>query len=224
MKWSYDIALTTGFQLIHDGLQDGELQNPNGTGLTDNNNNKMLSGRLSILPLSNSSLELGVSGIYGKVGDTNDSLYKNALTEMYALDIAYVKNIRPFLISIKGQYNFINVNKGTFPNPSDSAKTYSFKNNTTAYFGQVSLRPVSLHNKIIRNFELAFRYANYVTPKGSLWEQNSNQTSIGVDYWLSWRSVIKFTYETINSNYTSLGVQGDKTKTNYMYLQYSVQF
>ena len=224
MKCSYDVAITTGYQMLHDKLQDGALQNPNGSGLTDNNNNKMVSGRFALLPFSNSSLEIGVSGIYGKVGDINDSLYKDATTTMYAGDITYLADVRPFLLNIKGQYNVINVNKGTFPNPGDSTKTYSFTNTSTSYFGQVSLRPVSIRNKFIRKFELAFRYANYITPKGSLWEQNSTQTSIGLDYWLSWRSIIKLTYETVNSNYASMGISGDKTKTNYVYLQYSVQF
>lgn len=224
MKGTYDVALTTGFQLLHDGAQDGALQNPNGSGLTDNNNNKTLCGRLSLLPFSNSSLEIGVSGLIGKVGDTNDSLYKDAMTSMYAIDLDYVKDINPFLLNIKGQYNFINVDKEAYPDPTDFANTYSFTNHTSSYFGQVSLRPTAIHNKIVRNFELAFRYANFMAPKGSLWEQNSNATTVGLDYWLSWRSVVKITYESVNSDFASLGIAGDKTKTSNLFLQYSVQF
>ena len=228
MKGSYDVALTTGYQIVHDGAQDGAIQNPSNTGntITDNNNNKMVSGRVSLLPLANSSLEVGFSGLYGKVGDTNDSTYKDATTMAYAVDLTYLADIGPLLLNVKGQYNVINTNKGTFANPdtTSATKTYSFTNTTTSYFGQVSLRPVALHNKILRNFEVAFRYTNFMTPKGSLWEQHTNQTSIGLDYWLSWRSVVKLTYETMNTDNFSLGTPGISTKTKYIFLQYSVQF
>ena len=226
MKGSYDVALTTGYQIVHDGVQDGAIQNPNGSGLTDNNNNKTISGRVSILPIPNSSLELGFSGLYGTVGDTNDSLYKDAKTMAYAVDLTYLADLGPLLLNVKGQYNVINTDKGTFPSvdTASASKTYTFTNTTTSYFGQVSLRPVAIHNKVLRNFELAFRYTNFMTPKGSLWEQHTNQTSIGLDYWLSWRSVLKLTYETVNTNNFSLGNTGDASKTNYIYLQYSVQF
>ena len=52
MKWSYDVSLTNGLQL----LPDGELQN---AGIVDNNKGKMVSGRFSLLPFSNSCLEIG---------------------------------------------------------------------------------------------------------------------------------------------------------------------
>ena len=224
MKASYDVSLTTGFQMLHDKVQDGVLQNPNGSGLTDNNNNKTLCGRFALLPFSNSSLEVGLSGLIGNVSDTHDTLYKSTTTNMYAVDLTYVKDINPSLLNIKGQYNVINVSKGTFPTPGDSSKTYSFTNTTTSWFAQASLRPVAIHNKILRKFELAFRYASFLTPKGSLWEQNTTQASIGLDYWLTWRSVLKVNYENVNSNAAILGVAGDKTQTNYIYLQYSVQF
>ena len=226
MKASYDVALTTGYQIVHDGAQDGALQNPNGSGLTDNNNNKMVTGRVSLLPIANSSLEIGFSGQYGNVGDTNDSLYKNATSMAYAVDLTYLADLGPLLLNIKGQYNVINVSKQAFPSTDSTSagKTYTFSNTTTSYFGQVSLRPVAIHNKILRNFELAFRYTDFMTPKGSLWEQNTTQTSIGLDYWLSWRSILKLTYETVNTNNFKLGKAGDVTKANYIYLQYSVQF
>jgi len=34
------------------------------------------------------------------------------------------------------------------------------------------------------------------TPEGSEWESKASQTSFGLNYWLSWRSVIKMAYET----------------------------
>ena len=60
MKWSYDISLTNGLQL----LNDGTIQN---FGITSDNKNKTVTGRVALLPISNSCLELGVSGLYGGI-------------------------------------------------------------------------------------------------------------------------------------------------------------
>ena len=54
MKWSYDVSLTNGFLLNNDGTISG-------VGISALNNGKTVCGRLSLLPFSNSSLEIGVS-------------------------------------------------------------------------------------------------------------------------------------------------------------------
>src|SRR5664279_5466983 len=98
MKWNYDISLTNGLQL----LSDGELQT---AGVVDNNINKTVTARLGLLPISNSSLEIGVSGMFGTVGDAG-SPYENAKSQSYAADLNYVKLFNPILVNIKGQYNY----------------------------------------------------------------------------------------------------------------------
>ncbi len=219
MKWSYDVSLTNGMQL----LPDGTIQS---VGVTDNNNNRTVTGRLALLPFSNSSLEVGISGMFGNVGDAN-SVFKNASTNMYAVDLSYVKRIKKFLFNVKGQYNMINISKQDYTNPTDSTQTFSFTNTTTALFAQVSARPAFLKNKILKNFELAFRYANYITPDNSAWQQNVNETDIGICYWTSWRSVLKFTYEIINTNVNdnpAIGVTVASTTDNKFYLQFSTEF
>src|SRR5258708_20508167 len=52
MKWNYDLSLTNGLSL----MPDGEMQS---VGLNTNARNKTLTGRMGLLPFSNSSLELG---------------------------------------------------------------------------------------------------------------------------------------------------------------------
>ena len=215
-KWSYDISLTNGMQL----LPDGRIQN---AGITDNNNNKTITGRLGFLPFSNSSLEVGVSGLFGNIGDAN-SAYTGAKTDMYAFDLSYMKKIRKFLFNVKGQYNIINVNNQNYVNPSDSTQTYTYTNTTTSYFAQLSARPAYISNKILKNFELAFRFANFTTPKNSTWEENTNETDIGLNYWLSWRSVVRVTYEMINSNSANLGLSNGTANTNKLYVQFSTEF
>src|SRR5665647_1284352 len=84
MKFNYDFSLTNGMQL----LPDGQLQ---ASGISDNNNNKTLTGRIGWLPFSNSSLELGVSGLTGKVSDIGSS--QSVAANMYAFDMNMVENI-----------------------------------------------------------------------------------------------------------------------------------
>ncbi len=217
MKWSYDIALTNGNQL----LPDGEIQN---AGIVDNNNNKTLTARLALLPFSNSSLELGVSGMFGHVGDAG-SAYQNARSAMYALDLNYVMTFNPILVNVKGQYNFIHINDQQYVNPNDSS-LYTFDNTTRNGFIQASFRPVGSGNKLLKDLELALRYTNLATPRNSLWGQKTDVEDIGLDYWLSWRTVLKFTYERSNGTSTTepeLGGLGTLTRSNSFYLQFSIQ-
>ena len=132
MKINYDVALTNGNQL----LPDGTLTSGN---ITDNNNNKTITGRFGFLPFSNSSLEIGVSGMFGKVGDQG-AVAQNATGNLYAFDLNYVKNFSPFLINVKSQYNIQNISSVNFISPVDSTQTYSFTNHTTSFFAQCSIR------------------------------------------------------------------------------------
>jgi len=161
MKWSYDLSLTNGLQLLH----DGELQ---GAGIVDNNTNKTVTGRLALLPISNSSLEIGVSALHSGVGDAGSN-YNNANTTMYGADLSFVKSFNPFLVNVKGQYNRINVNRQNYINPIDSITPYTFNNKTNSAFAQVSIRPISVDNMLLRKLELAYRYVSYTTPGNSTW-------------------------------------------------------
>ena len=218
MKWSYDISLTNGMQL----QKDGTIQN---AGIVDNNTNKTVTGRLALLPFSNSSLEVGVSGMYGKVGDAG-STQTSAISTMYAFDINYVKKVGPIMVNVKGQYNQVNISSVTYTNPSDSSR-YTFKNNSSSYFGQLSLRSVNAPG-ILKNFEVAGRYVGYTTPAMSSWGSITSEYDVALDYWLSWRSVIKVVYESRevkNNTPANLGGSvGGWNRINNFIIQYSVQF
>jgi hypothetical protein len=218
MKWNYDFAVTNGMKL----LPDGELQS---AGITDNNQDKTLSGRLGLLPFSNSSLEIGISGLSGSVGDAL-SRFQNTRANMFAFDLNFVKTVSPFLVNVKGQYTLINIDHQDYTNPNDTTQTYTFNDKTTTYFAQMSLRPTTSTNDILKNLEVAFRYANYSTPANSLWGQNSNQVGISLNYWLNWRTVLKLTHETITGNSTVnklIGPDGGNTNSNSWFLQFSIQ-
>jgi len=213
MKWSYDISLTNGHQL----LPDGEIHN---TGVVDNNNNKTITARLALLPFSNSSLEIGVSGLFGKVGDAG-SLYAGAKANMYAADLNYVKLFSPIMVNIKGQYNFIKIDKQTYTNPADTS-LYSFDNKTNTGYAQISLRPIGSGNNIVRNIEAAFRIGNFNTPEKSLWGNKQTITEAGLLYWITWRTVIKAAYTINKSASTSIGTEGDTIKSNSLIIQFSI--
>ena len=214
MKWNYDISVTNGMQL----LPDGEIQ---GAGIVDNNKNKTITARLGLLPFSNSSLEIGLSGLYGTVGDDNSPL-QGRKSGMYALDLNYVKLFNPILLNIKGQYNYIHIDNQNYVNPNDST-SYSFDNNSSSGFAQISIRPSGSHNKLVKNLEAAFRLGNFTTPKNSLWGQKSNLVEAGLLYWLNWRTVLKFGYLSNKGTSTTLGDQGTHTKSGSFFLQFSIQ-
>ena len=218
MKWNYDVSLTNGMQL----LGDGTIQNP---GISDNNKNKTLTGRIGWLPFANSSLELGVSALTGKVGDAGSD-FENVKADMYAFDLNMVENIKPFQLNIKGQYNIVNIGRANYINPTDSS-TYSFTNHTTTGFIQASLRPSFSTDNVFKNFELAARYGNFTTPRNSIFGAKQNGWAVGLDYWLTWRTVVKFTYESIkttnNSGINSDVPPGFVSQSNSMYLQFAIQ-
>jgi len=217
MKMNYNFALTNSNLLNSDGtLSSGSMG--------DVNNNKTFTGRLGILPLSNSSLELGVSGMFGKVG-TPGTAFQNAKGTAYAFDLNYVNTIRPLLINIKGQYNIKNISDVNYISPVDSVTTYTFTNHSTASFIQCSIRPTTVNN-FLHDMELAGRYTTYNTPENSTWGSNQSSFTIGLNYWFSWRSAFRVSYESYTGNSTAskaLNAFTGKTVKNTWYLQFSIQ-
>ena len=228
MKWSYDISLTNGFQLNNDGTISG-------VGISAINNGKTVCGRLALLPFSNSSLELGLSGLYGAIATPQGATFSNInptntkgpIASMYAVDLNYVKNLSPIQLNVKAQYSVSMVNSQNYLSPVDSTQTYTFTNTTTAIFGQASVRPLASKNKVLKNLELAFRYTGYTAPQNSTWGQNYNEEDVALDYWLSWRTVLKLAYENIKSDGTSsvtiAGTQGS-TAISRVIIQFSTEF
>lgn len=193
------------------GIKDG-TDEPEEAGMlsfensTDNNNNKAVGSRIGFLPFANSSLEIGASGYYAMPGseespfegDTlNEDLnYKEVSALLTAFDLSYVKIISPLksIIDIKGQYSLSTVSKATYFNPEDTMR-YSFTNNSSAYYAQLAFRPALADNAFLKNIELVGRYSAYTTPEGSLWESKQSQIAVGLNYWFTWRTVLKASYQ-----------------------------
>jgi hypothetical protein len=217
MKMNYDVALSNGNQLQTDGtLTSGNI--------TDNNKNKTITARLGLLPFSNSSLEIGVSGMFGKVGDQG-SVTQHAKGNSYAFDLSYVKHFNPVLLNVKAQYNIQDISDVDYVSPVDTTQTYTFNNHTTASFAQCSVRPVNV-SSFVKNLELAGRYTTYNTPGNSTFGSDQHSVTVGLSYWLNWRTVFKVTYESYTGNSTAsktLGAFTGKTVTNTLFVQFSIQ-
>jgi len=216
-KMNYDIALTNGNQLN----SDGTLTSGNGI---DNNNNKTVTARLGLLPFSNSSLELGVSGMFGKVGNQLGPL-QNSMGRLYAFDLNYVKNITPILLNIKSQYNIQNIDNVSYINPADLS-SYTFNNHTTSFFAQCAIRPIGASG-FMKNLELAGRYTSYNLPSNSTFGVNQHTITVGLNYWINWRTVFKITYETYSGTNTASKALApdapDATKSNTLFVHFAIQ-
>ncbi|PHS65826.1 MAG: hypothetical protein COB12_06265 [Flavobacterium sp.] len=196
-KWNYSGYVTNGPTLKDGSDEPEEAGMLSFENLTDNNTSKAFGGRIGFLPLHDSSIEVGGS-IYATDGVGNKgSEYEDIKAVLYAFDLSYVKQIAPIsgLIDIKAQYNHSNVDSAFYFDPEDG-ETYTFDNQSQSYFVQLSYRPTMIGNNFVKNLELVGRYSELTTPEGSEWESQSSQYSVGLNYWISWRSVLKMSYES----------------------------
>lgn len=214
-KWNYSAYVVNG-PTLNDGVDEPEEagQLKFGT-LVDNNTNKAFGGRIGFLPLPDSSIEIGGS-IYGTSG-TGDkgSVYEDVGAFLYAFDLSYVKLITPIsgVIDFKGQYNNTSVDDAFYFDPADG-DTYTFDNDSNAFYVQLSYRPTMAGNDFLKNLEFVARYTELNTPEGAEWESEASQTSFGINYWFSWRNVLKFSYEngeTIGGHGNEGGLMDEKS-------------
>ena len=200
-KMNYSLFVSNGPGLITDVDEAGMIDYEN---LDDNNSNKEIGGRIGILPISNSSLEIGISLKSGKAGNATDVAYKNIGANAFAVDWNYVKSISTLksIIGIKGQFNTVTVDKATYLDGTGSP--YTFENTMKNYFVQFSFRPALSENNILKNIELLYRYNSLTAPKDAKWGPKDlagdggsvTRSDIGLAYWLSWKTGLRMAYET----------------------------
>lgn len=196
-KWNYQAYVINGPQLKIGEDEPEEAGMLKFDFLKDNNPDKAVGGRIGFFPLSNSSLELGISGMTAGVGD-KDSPYEKVRASLFAVDLNYVRslNFMKSVIDIKGQYNYSQVSDANYAVPNDTTDLfYDFNNVSSSYYAQVSLKPALVQNKFVRRLEFVGRYSGMQTPEGSLWEQKADQWAVGINFWLDWRTVLKFGYQ-----------------------------
>ena len=227
-----DAKMNYAFYAINGPVLNNGLDEPEEAGLLhynnfeDNNKNKGLGGRIGLLPFSNSALELGGSAQYAKVGDT-ESEFENIAASMYAADLSLTKHIG-FLkgvVDIKAQWNWINVDNANYlangehddegeehldEHEDGLAQEYTFDNKSQAYFGRISFRPSFVGNSFLRNLEFVGRHSATKLPAGALWGKDERRLTIGVNYWLDWRTVLKVAYQFVSDSPHEENEHGDQ--------------
>ena len=227
MKFNYSVYVTNGPR-IEDGEEEAEevgmiVHEPD----EDNNNNKAIGGRIGLFPLRDQSLELGFSAQSAKLGN-RDSELEDVGAFLYAFDWTYVRKVS-FLsgvIDLKGQVNFINIDDQTYTVEEDTVtETYSFDNQSNSSFFQLGYRP-TFGNQFVKNLELVGRYSKLNTPEEAPWESESTQLTLGLNYWIDWRTAIKFAYQTesVSGGHAEDGEEEDHLDVNTFYIQWTLGF
>ncbi len=209
-------------------LNDGELDSSLAGTLTydninDNNRNKAVGGRIAVLPFSDASLEIGLSGQFAKVGD-EDSEYKDVSARFLAVDLAYIRSLPALssVIDVRAQFNTQSVDDVDY----SALNGQTFTNQSKAYYGQLSLRPAYVSNSLLKQLEFVGRYSNLAMAEGAPWESTKDQIAVGINYWLDWRSVLKFSYQ--RSNAEEQGEGGDEDhgggKSDAFFIHWAIGF
>ncbi len=196
-KVNYSVYVINGPTLNDGSLEPEEVGQLHFDNYEDNNDNKAIGGRLGILPFSSSALELGFSAQVAKVGNRG-SIYENTGAQLFAADLSFVKNVAPLksIIDIKAQYNITRVNRENY---AVGTETFQFKNESNAFFVQGVIKPAFVNNAFLQKLELAGRYSALQMAPDAPWGTEKNQWAVSVNYWLDWRTVIKFSYQYTSS-------------------------
>ena len=224
-KLNYAVYVTNGPR-IKDGSEEPEEAGMLDFGYyEDVNLAKALGGRIGLLPLSDSSMEWGISAYTTNSTGAEDSDYKEVGAFLWALDLSYVKSITPLqgVVDIKAQYNSSNVDTATYYEIEDGiSEPYSFDNQSSSFYTQLSYRPIMSGSDFIKQLEFVGRYSDFNAPEGAEWEEKSTQYAFGLNYWLSWRSVVKLSYQTtkMEGGHDSDGT----TRTNGLFVHWAIGF
>ncbi len=195
-RFTYAVYVVNG-PALNDGSTEPSQAGRLSYGLfDDNNNNKAIGGRVAILPLSDLSLELGLSTQYGKVG-ARESAYEDIAAQLYAVDLTFRRNLTALssVLDIRAQYNRVQVDKTSYPGEVPG-ETISFDNLSQAYYIQGSLRPAYVESPLLQHLEFVGRYSKLLLPKNAPWSEERSEVALGVNYWIDWRTVVKFSYLT----------------------------
>lgn len=197
-KLLYQLFVANGPQLVVDstGAQNGQLNYAN---YSDNNNNKAVGGEIGLLPFSNSTLELGISGQYTPHTGNAGSPLENISNTTYAAYVNYYHLFSPLMIRAQGQYEYSQTQGyNLYTNASDTSLLVpKFTNQMSGWFGGVTFRLSGSSNTFISNLELAGRFGQLTLPQGAAWgaAHPENQTTICLTYWLTWKTPLNLAYD-----------------------------
>lgn len=198
-RLTYAVYVTNGPALLDGSDNPAEAGRLVFSQVEDNNSNKAVGGRLSVLPFSNLSLEIGLSGQYARVG-ADGSDYEKVAARMYSVDVNLVRTLPALrsVLNVKGQYNVVQVDRATYPG-AGPLTSLMFDNTSWAYFLQASLQPSFVAHALLRHLELVGRVSQMELAPEAPWGTRQREVAIGLNYWIDWRTVVKFSYLVINA-------------------------
>jgi hypothetical protein len=192
-KINYELYVSNGPQILTDPDNAGQFEYE---AYAANNNAKTVGGRIGLLPLSNSSLEIAYSfQNKNKTGEIGTP-YENVGVNMQAVDLNYWGHLKEIKTDLRviGEWKHQKVDKAIYY--KEDSSTYTFNNSPTAYYIAATMRPSHLTNAFLRNVEVAVRYSEFKRPADAPWGGDTNQFAFSLDYWLKWNTVLKLTYQT----------------------------
>jgi len=197
-KVNYDLYVSNGPHLLA-----GSSDAPEEAGQLDyeayvtNNKAKAIGGRIGILPLSDSSVELGFAfQTKNKVGDVGTPLENTGAT-MFGLDLNYYHLFTPLksMFRVNGSWKTLKVDRAQYVNQDDPGTMYTFNNKSSAYYIQASLRPSQSESPLLQNLEFAFRHSSFDPPDGAVWGgRHIYKEEVAMSYWLKWNALLKIGY------------------------------
>ncbi len=192
IKIDYDFYISNGSQLLTDPDNAGQFEYE---AYTSNNKSSAIGGRIAILPLQNSSLEIGYSfQSKSKTGEVGTP-YENIGVTMQALDINYFHNIPDLKSTVRfiGELKHQKVDNAIYKDANGD--DFTFYDAPTSYYACATLRPSLVDNKFVRNLEIAGRYSYFNRPSGAPWGgSDDNKVELALDYWLKWNCLVKLCY------------------------------
>ena len=104
-------------------------------------------------------------------------------------------------------------------------ENYSFDNQSNSTFFQIGFRP-TFGNQFVKNLELVGRYSTLNTPEEAPWESESTQFTLGLNYWIDWRTAIKFAYQmdNVSGGHGEDGAGPEEIDVNTFYIQWTLGF
>ncbi len=195
-RFGYSVYLTNGPQIATDTMEVGMLR----FGMEDNNTNKALGGRLELVYLSQETLEIGLSGMLGEAGE--DAL--NSMAILGAVDFSYQRpsTLLHGMIDLKSQANWIQVDR------KDYGIGTPFQNQSWNYVGQLAYRPAFTNLQWIRNLEAVGRFAQLQYAPDAPWNKEGTEWALGLNYWLTWNSLIKVAWIKGSEDHGMPGMNG----------------
>ncbi len=220
-KFTYTVYVSNGPTLNvaeeEEGGEEGhghgvtEIGTLNFSNTSDNNDNKAVGGRISVIPFAQFEVGFGIESATVGAKDTPFSDIK-ALTN--TIDLALTRDLS-FLkgrVDIRGQYVWLNID-----NPDQHP--LEFENKSNAGYAQLAYQPVDAESNFLKNIELVARFDRLDLPAEAPLNIDQERISLGVNYWVTPSTVFKIAYESRTLTHE------DEEETENMFIgQFSIGF